>query len=124
MAPSTWRTRTAVGVSSVKKSGADAGMDRDAESLKHVMASELHGEVTGEPIGRLHNDGFCAVGCQPLQHLGKAGALIDGISTAHGCIVVFAHDGKPRTFGESLDGCSLTLIAVLIGTDIGRARSA
>ena len=63
------------------------------------MASELHGEVTSEPIGRLHNDGLYAVGCQPLQHLGKAWALVDTVGTAHGLV----HEGEPRTLGERLN---------------------
>jgi hypothetical protein len=63
----------------------------------------------------------CAIRCQALQHLAKAGSLIDGIGTAHGCIVILFHDGKPGTFGESLNGCSLTLIAVLVSTNTGRA---
>jgi hypothetical protein len=80
----------------MKKSGADAGMIAMPRALKHVMASELHGQVTGEPIGRLHNNGLCAVGCQPLQHLGKAGALIDRVGTADGCIVIFAHNAEAK----------------------------
>jgi hypothetical protein len=80
--------------------------DRDTETLEHVMPGELHGEVTCEPIGRLHNDRLCAVGCQLLQHFGKAGALIDRIGTAHGCIVVFANDRESCLLGERLDGRS------------------
>ena len=34
----------------MKKSGADGRNDRDAESLEHVMAGGLHGEVTSEPV--------------------------------------------------------------------------
>jgi hypothetical protein len=80
------------------------------------VASELHGQVPSEPIGGLYNDRLCTVGGETLQHLGKAGALIDRIGTADGCIVIFAHNGEAGLFGESLDGCSLTLIAVLIGS--------
>ena len=54
------------------------------------------------------------------QHLGKAGALIDRIGTAHGCVVELVHDVEPCTSGISLDGSSLTLVAVLVSTDIGR----
>ena len=44
-----------------------------AESLEHVMAGELHGQVTSEPIGRLYKDRLCAVGCQPLNISAKPG---------------------------------------------------
>jgi hypothetical protein len=97
--------------------------DRDAETPEHVVASELDGKVTGKPIGRLHDDGLCAIRCQALQHLAKAGSLIDGIGTAHGCIVILFHDGEACSLGERLNGCSLTLIAVLVSTNTGRAAT-
>ena len=71
--PSTWHTKTAVGVSSVKKSGADAGINHDAEIVKHVVASELHGEVPSEPVGRFYNDRLCAVGGENSEAIRKAG---------------------------------------------------
>jgi hypothetical protein len=70
---------------------------------------------------------FAAYGtirCQALQHLGKARALIDGIGTAHGCVVVFANDGESCLFGERLYGSSLSFIAVLVSTHTGRAGGA
>jgi len=85
------------------------------------MSGELHGEVTCESIGRLHNDGLCPVRCQMSQHLSEAGTLIDWIGTAHCCIVVLAHQGEARMLGKGLDGCSLPLVAVLVSADIGRA---
>jgi hypothetical protein len=59
-----------------------------------------------------------------LQHLGKAGALIDRIGTADGCIVVFANDGESCLFRERLYRSSLALITILFRTNIGRARCA
>ena len=59
-----------------------------------------------------------------MQHLRKAGALVDTVGTAHGLVVVLTNDGEARMLGERLNGCSLTLIAVFVGTDIGRARGA
>jgi hypothetical protein len=117
MAPSTWRTKTAVGVSSVKF-GCGCRNDRDAETLEHVMSGELHGEVTGETIGRLNDDRLCLVRCQATQHLGKTRALIDGIGTTHGSIVVLIYDGEPGMFGECVDGGSLPLIAILVSSGI------
>ena len=64
-------------------------------SLKHVMSGELHSEVTREPIGRLHKDGLGAIRCQSLQHLSKAGALVDAVGTAHGLIVILIYNGEP-----------------------------
>jgi hypothetical protein len=46
------------------------------------MSGQLHGEVRDEPIRRLHDDSLCAVRREPLQHLHKAGALIDPVGTA------------------------------------------
>jgi hypothetical protein len=61
---------------------------------------------------------------QPLQHLPETWALVDTVSTAHGLVVILIDKGEARTLGVSLDGSSLSLIAVLIGTDICRARGA
>src|SRR5262249_50049256 len=77
--------------------------DRDPESLKRVMASEPHGKVVSESIGRLHEDCLCSVRCQMSQHLSKAGALIDWIGTAHRRIVVLAHQGEAGTLGKGFD---------------------
>ena len=48
-------------MSSAKKSGADARMIAIPE---HVVARELHSEVASKPIGRLHEDGLCAIRCE------------------------------------------------------------
>jgi hypothetical protein len=50
-----------------------------------------------------------------LQHLPKAGTVIDAISTADGLVVILGNKGEACTLGVSLDGSSLTLIAILIG---------
>ena len=82
-----------MGVSSVKKSGADAGMIAMPSYLEHVVAGELHGEVTCEAIRRLHDDGLRTVRRQPLQHLPEAWTLVDTVGTAHGLVIVVSHHG-------------------------------
>jgi len=47
--------------------------------------------------------------------------FIDAISTADGLVVILGNKGEACTLGVSLDGSSLTLIAILIGPHIGRA---
>ena len=56
MAPSTWRTKNRRGRVLGEEVRSRCRNDRDAESPQHVMASELHGQVAGEPIGRLYDD--------------------------------------------------------------------
>jgi hypothetical protein len=70
---STSRTKTAVGVSSVKKIGRRSRDEVDAQPLQHVMARELDGQVRGEPVGTLHNDGPDPVAGNPLQHRHEPG---------------------------------------------------
>jgi hypothetical protein len=48
-----------------------------------------------------------------LQHLRKARALIDRISTAHGSIIKFADKVEARSFGEGANRRSLALVTVL-----------
>jgi hypothetical protein len=52
---------------------------------------------------------------------GKAGAFIDRIRAAHGRIVILPYDGEACSPGESLNGCSLRLVAVLVRPNIGSA---
>ena len=68
MAPRTWRTRTAVGVSVVKKSGARRRHQLDAELLEIVVAGELHREVAGEPVRALYEDGTHAIAGNAGKH--------------------------------------------------------
>ena len=65
------------------------------------MTGELHGEIAGEPIRALHDDRLGTVRRQPLEHLHKARALIDGVSTAYSCIVVLADDCEPCTSAKA-----------------------
>jgi hypothetical protein len=50
MAPSTWRTRTAVGLSSRKKSGRGCRDEVDAQALEHVVAGELDSQIAGKGV--------------------------------------------------------------------------
>jgi hypothetical protein len=89
------------------------------------MSGELHGQVAGEPIGRLNDDRLCPVRCQPAQHLAKTRALIDGIGTTHCSIVVFVHDGVLGMFERLKGGASnaLTLEALRRGKHFKVSRS-
>jgi hypothetical protein len=49
MAPTTWRTNTAVGVSSVKKSEAEAG-------ISDAFARDLRIQLTGHDVAATRND--------------------------------------------------------------------
>jgi hypothetical protein len=121
MAPSTCRTRTAVGVSSVKKSGAEAGMIDSPRALSNVVTCELDRQVTREAVWRLHDYGLRTVRREVLQHLSEAGALIDRVRATHGRVVILPNDGEACSFGECLNGCSLTCVAVFIRANIGSA---
>src|SRR5262245_35140782 len=62
------------------------------------MAGELNGKVTREPIRQFPDDCCRTIRCQPLQHLGKTRALIDGIGTAHRCIIELSDDLRTAHF--------------------------
>jgi hypothetical protein len=66
-------------VSSVKKSGAVARDQGDAELAQMVMAGELDCQVTGEPIRALHNDCVDAIAGYTVQHSREAWTLCNGV---------------------------------------------
>jgi hypothetical protein len=51
------------------------GDEVDPQPLQHVVAGELHGEITSEAVGRLHDDSPDAIAGNPLQHRHEAVAL-------------------------------------------------
>ena len=60
-----------------EKIGCGCRNDRDAKTLEHVIAGELHGEVAGEPIWRLYKDCLSQPTCaldtgftSPIQSVG------------------------------------------------------
>jgi hypothetical protein len=73
-------------VSSVKKSGALVGISA-TPPLQKVVAGDLHGEIAGKAIRRLHDDDTDAVALDPLHHRLEAGALADRIGTRYRRIV-------------------------------------
>jgi hypothetical protein len=46
------------------------------------------------------------------------------VSTAHRSVVELANQLEASTLGERFNGLTLTLVAVLVGADIGRAGRA
>jgi hypothetical protein len=79
----------------------------------------LHDEITGEAVGGLDDDDPDAVAGDARQQRGKARPHIDRISAAHRGIVELRFDLVAGAPGESRDGLALTLLAVLIGADVG-----
>jgi hypothetical protein len=107
MAPRTWRTRTAVGVSSMKCVGADAATRGDSLRPEQVVARELHHEVASKAVRALHDDRPRAIAHQALQHLREAGTGADGVCAADCRVVKRLDDLVAGRFGVSLDGHAL-----------------
>jgi hypothetical protein len=60
--------------------------------------------------------------CTPLPAMRssmaqKPGLRLEGISSLRSLIIVFADELIAATLGESLDGCPLALVAVLVGAN-------
>jgi len=97
----------------------------DAALAQLGVPNLLHHEVASEPARSLHNDRANAVMLDPFEHRSKTWAGIDGIGTAHGCIVKLADQLVPGAAGERLDRLTLPPIAVLVGSNVGpQTRSA
>jgi len=86
--------------------------------FEHVVAGELHHQVTGEPIRALHDDGPCAVRQQGGEHFGKAGAIGDRTRAADGLIVELSDDVEAGRLGVRLDRRALPLVAVLVRPNV------
>ena len=91
--------------------------EKDKQLLDEANPEEVKGS---KAIRRRNDDGLCAVRSQLLQHLPKAGAFVDTVGIADG-LIVLSTTGQARPLGVSLDGSPLTLIAVFVGPNIGRA---
>ena len=92
--------------------------------FQHVMAGELDGQITGEAVRALDNDRPDPIAGDPLQHGQEAGALGHRIGAAHRRIIELGLDLIAIRLGETGDRCPLALLAVLVGTDIGRGAGA
>ena len=51
---------------------------------------------------------------------GKADALIDRVRATHGRVIILPSDGEACSPDESLNGCSLTFVGVLVRPNIGK----
>jgi hypothetical protein len=81
----------------------------NAPFLEHGETNLLHHEVTGEPIGGFHNDGFGAVRFQRFKHGCEARPGFDGIRALHRFIVIAADYVYARPLRIGLDGRLLPL---------------
>src|SRR3954464_1114478 len=91
------------------------GDQLDAALLEHGVADLLNPQVARKAVRRLDQDGPDAVALDALQHGREAGALVDGVSTAHSGVEELVHDHEACAPGEARDGVPLALVAVLIG---------
>ena len=100
-------------VVAVGSENADAALDQrqDAQLLRHQLACE--------PRCILDNDGPDAIALDPVQQGGKAGAGLNRVSAADCGIVELADQGESCPLGIALDGGPLSLVAVLVGADVG-----
>ena len=96
--------------------------DADAPRPQHVVAGELHHEVTGEAVGALDEDRPRAVAHQLLEHFGEAGSVVDRVRAAHRRVVERLYDLVSRRLRVGFDRRALALLAVLVRADIYPAR--
>jgi hypothetical protein len=101
----------AVGVSSVKKSGADAGIRATPSPFQVVVPGQLHGQVTSKTIGALDQDAAHAVAGDPVEHGLEAPTVGDGVGGRHRSIVEPGNDDVAVRLGECRNGCTLPLVA-------------
>ena len=84
------------------------------------MSDLLHHQIASEPTRRLHDDGPHAVGLDAFEHGHEARSAVDGVRAAHGGIVEHVHEHVARAGGERRYRVTLSPVAVLVGSNVGR----
>jgi hypothetical protein len=103
------------------------GIDRQqghALRLQEIMPGELHGEITRKSGRVLDQDHLRPIAEHRGEHGAKALPLVDRVRAGHDRVVILLDDVIALRLGIRLHGCSLALLAVLVGSDIPRTRRA
>ena len=66
-------------------------------------------------VGRLDDGGLDAIGGDPLEHGGKAGAGSHGVNPRDGLVLEAVNEFEPGRSGKGGDRGALAFLAVLVG---------
>src|SRR5262249_20701053 len=93
----------------------------NALGFEQIMPGELHGQVARKPRRVLDQDYRRPVAEHVGEHGAKSVPLIYWVRTGHGRVVILLDDLKSVGLGIGMHGVPLTLLAILVGSDIPRA---